>query len=54
MLNSIVSTPKAKCLIQDISNFYLNNDLLYPEVDEYPNQHYPSRNYYAVEIAKHR
>jgi len=31
MLNSIVSTPKAKGLILDISNFYLNNDLPSPE-----------------------
>ena len=31
MLNSIVSTPAAKGLILDISNFYLNNDLPSPE-----------------------
>ena len=27
MFNSVVSTPDAKCLIMDIKNFYLNNDV---------------------------
>jgi hypothetical protein len=27
MFNSIISTPDAKCLIMDIKNFYLNNDM---------------------------
>ena len=31
MVNSIISTPKAKGLILDISNFYLNNNLPSPK-----------------------
>ena len=31
LLNSVVSTPRAKCLCLDINNFYLNNNLPSPE-----------------------
>ena len=30
-LNSVISTPGAKCIIADVKNFYLNNDLPEPE-----------------------
>ena len=31
LFNSVISTPGAKCLIDDIKNFYLKNDLPEPE-----------------------
>ena len=31
LFNSVISTPGAKCLIADVKNFYLNNDLPEPE-----------------------
>ena len=31
LFNSVISTPGAKCLIADVKNFYLNNDLPDPE-----------------------
>ena len=31
LFNSIISTPGAKCLIANVKNFYLNNDLPEPE-----------------------
>ena len=31
LLNSVISTPKAKTLTADIKHFYLNNDLPEPE-----------------------
>ena len=31
LFNSFISTPGAKCLIADVKNFYLNNDLPEPE-----------------------
>ena len=31
LFNSVISTPGSKCLIADIKNFYLNNDLPDPE-----------------------
>ena len=31
LFNSVISTPGAKCLITDIKNFYLNNDIPDPE-----------------------
>ena len=31
LFNSVISTPGAKCIIADVKNFYLNNDLPEPE-----------------------
>ena len=31
LFNSVISTPGAKCLVADVKNFYLNNDLPNPE-----------------------
>ena len=31
LFNRVISTPEAKCLVADVSNFYLNNDLQDPE-----------------------
>ena len=31
LFNSVISTPGAKCHVADVKNFYLNNDLPYPE-----------------------
>ena len=31
LFNSVISTPGDKCLVADINNFYLNNDLPDPE-----------------------
>ena len=31
LFNSVISTPGAKCLVADVKNFYMNNDLPEPE-----------------------
>ena len=35
LFNSVVSSPAAKCVLADIKNFYLNNDLQYPEYTKF-------------------
>ena len=47
LFNSVISTPGAKCLVADVKNFYLNNDLPNPVYETSPS-YYPPRNYRRI------